>query len=584
MQYSELIKYFKDRLTELFHKDSLDSYRVRHHNTLSILIELRYLIYGWQNKSIKRAETVQFCINDVKSIIEEDSVFDFSICSKKKFQEILSQFYNELNDASSKKDRQSSLRGTNLIYLLNKYISANRNSYLTSLWNKVEEIIFNPGNFNDDDFVKIVTDLDKVITSLSREILNRGYSKREAYICTQQYSKQDNSLEKFRQFKQQLSAAALKNYRVILRLFVNGIANPTFADFHRELTIDHYLDESVENINRLKKFISPVSNRRFFIVDTQKYDTVSAIKEAKIRLFGELDMLHPGVSRMNVSIGTQAMVIENAPDRGVTVSLQSTQFVLDGTFPQNEAMSNKYRLLLRDIKQNQTIDESVKIRIDGALRHLRIANTDSEIEQRFINYWIALEFIFSSPLIEDNTYARLKTNLTNILSACYVERNLQYLENILRMKGMLGNEEIINNQNIDQLINDQPSMLMKFRLQNFKSNLFTESERRKKYLKHHRDNLEAHLSRIYHLRNELIHEAGINQNIEDLTSNLMYYLIFLLNQMIGYFASIPYGNEPLRKITIDEFFYEYQLIMDNIASDCTLERMRKVPYQKDLFI
>ena len=295
-------------------------------------------------------------------------------------------------------------------------------------------------------------------------------------------------------------------------------------------------------------------------------------------------MLHLGMSKMDVSIGPQAIVIEKHNDKDDFVTFQSTLFIFDGALPQEVAISNRYRSKLLTIKRNPAIDESVKVRIYGALRHLRIAHTDSEIEQRFINYWIALEFIFSSPLIEENTYARLKLNLTNILLACYAERNCQHLENILKKKGNLNREESLNSTNIDRLIGEQTNILMKYRLTQFKSNLLTQTERRKKYLQRHRENLEAHLSRIYHLRNELIHEAGINQNIEDLTSNLMYYLIFLLNQMIGFFSSISPDQDSLRKVTIDEFFYEYQLILDNIYSDFTLERMRNVPYQKDLFL
>ena len=270
MQYSELIPYFKYRLTELFHKDSLDSYRVRHHNTLSILQELKYLILGWQNKNIKRAETVQYTINEVKALIKEDSVFDFSICSKERFKDILNQFYNELNEANSKKERQSSFKGTQLIYLLNKFISANKNSYLSSLWSKIEDIIFRPGDFNDSEFVPIVESLDKLIVSLSREILNRGYSKREAFMRTQRYSEQDDSHEAFVQFKQKLLGTSLKDYRVILRLFINGATDPTFADFHREISSDE-LNEYAKGNHQFLKFISPLPNRRLYIVDTKKY-------------------------------------------------------------------------------------------------------------------------------------------------------------------------------------------------------------------------------------------------------------------------------------------------------------------------
>lgn len=582
MQYSELIPFFKDRLTELFHKDSLDSYRVRHHNTLSILKELRSLIEGWQNKNIKRAETVQYCVDEVISIVNQDDVFDFSICSKKRFIEILKQFSNELKEANSKKDKQPSLLSTHLIYLLNKYISENHSSYIISLWNNIESVIFNSGSFEEKEFMPIVSKLDTLITSLSREILNRGYSKREAFMCAQSYASKDNSHEEFCAFRQKLYGSSLKNFRVILRLYIVGATNPVFSDFHSEIQPD-ILNEYGRKTPIYLKFISPATNRRFYIVDSIVADAQSAIMEAKLKLFGELDAIHIGISKMNVAIDSQAIVIEQNSDKDGFISLKPTQFMLDGTFPQDMSISNKYRTLLRNIKINQAIDESVKIRIDGALRHLRIANADSEIEQRFINYWIALEFIFSSPLIEENTYFRLKTNLTNILSVCYVERNLEYLESILRTKGDLATDECINETNIDSLIDSQTNILMKFRLKKFKSRLFTQSDKRKQYLHNHRNNLEAHLSRIYHLRNVLIHEAGINQNIEDLTSNLKYYLIFLLNQMIMYFSSLT-SKRTGSKVSIDEFFYDYQMMMDNIAEDWDLAKMRNIPFQNDLLI
>lgn len=583
MQYSELIPYFKDRLTELFHKDSLDSYRVRHHNTLSILKELRALVEEWQNKNIKRPETVQYCIEEVVGIISQDDVFDFSICSKTRFIEILKQFSNELKDVNSKKDKQPSLRSTHLIYLLNKYISQNNANYIVSLWNSIESILFNSGSFDEKDFMLKVGNLDILIVSLSREILNRGYSKWEAFMCTQRYASKDNSYEEFCAFRQKLQGSSLKNFRVILRLYIVGATNPVFSDFHSEIQPD-ILNDYGRKTPIYLKFISPATNRRFYIVDSIVADAQSAIMEAKLKLFGELDAIHIGINKMRVAIDTQAIVIEKHTDKDDSISLRPTQFMLDGKFPQDVSISNKYCTLLRNIKINQAIDESVKIRIDGALRHLRIANADSEIEQRFINYWIALEFIFSSPLIEENTYYRLKTNLTNILSVCYVERNLEYLETILRTKGELSNEESINEHNIDSLINRQTSILMKFRLKKFKSRLFTHSDKRKEYIQNHRNNLEAHLSRIYHMRNVLIHEAGINQDIEGLTSNLKYYLIFLLNQMIIYFSSLPSNSRCGSKVSIDEFFYEYQMMMDNIAEDWDLAKMRNVPFQKDLII
>lgn len=45
--------YFVLRMTEMMHKDTLDSYRVRVHNALSILIELSNVLDGWLNGNVK---------------------------------------------------------------------------------------------------------------------------------------------------------------------------------------------------------------------------------------------------------------------------------------------------------------------------------------------------------------------------------------------------------------------------------------------------------------------------------------------------------------------------------------------------
>ena len=62
MQYSKLEQYFKSRFEELLNKRTPDSYRVRHHNVLSILEELCELIEGWQKRRIQSPETVIYCV------------------------------------------------------------------------------------------------------------------------------------------------------------------------------------------------------------------------------------------------------------------------------------------------------------------------------------------------------------------------------------------------------------------------------------------------------------------------------------------------------------------------------------------
>jgi hypothetical protein len=47
------------------------------------------------------------------------------------------------------------------------------------------------------------------------------------------------------------------------------------------------------------------------------------------------------------------------------------------------------------------------------------------------------------------------------------------------------------------------------------------------------------------------------------TSNLRYYLVYVLNQIFYYFSQVN-SNEIKPKFNIDDFFYEYTLRYNNI--------------------
>src|SRR5690606_28264713 len=63
---------------------------------------------------------------------------------------------------------------------------------------------------------------------------------------------------------------------------------------------------------------------------------------------------------------------------------------------------------------------------------------------------------------------------------------------------------------------------------------------------------------IYRLRNEIIHDAATNTNNELITSNLRYYLTFILNELITFFS-----NAPNKEISIEDFFILNELKLGN---------------------
>ena len=121
------------------------------------------------------------------------------------------------------------------------------------------------------------------------------------------------------------------------------------------------------------------------------------------------------------------------------------------------------------------------------------------------------------------------------MTSCYVKRNILNL--VDWMKEFDCSIDVFKDgSSIDSFTAKKGlNILMFYRLKRMKKHLH-HTDKTVSYIATHRTNLEQHLSRLYRYRNELIHEGAIKQNMENLTSNLRYYLVFVLNLCIDYFS------------------------------------------------
>lgn len=98
----DLYDFFRLRMVEALHKDTLDSFRVRANNALTILDELSLLLKAWIGGNIKRFETVESCISEAKGLINSDDCLQYTYPTLNK-----GMFVEELNDyiSSVKKEK-----------------------------------------------------------------------------------------------------------------------------------------------------------------------------------------------------------------------------------------------------------------------------------------------------------------------------------------------------------------------------------------------------------------------------------------------------------------------------------------------
>ncbi|MBW4872389.1 hypothetical protein KZY59_12820 [Prevotella buccae] len=102
----------------------------------------------------------------------------------------------------------------------------------------------------------------------------------------------------------------------------------------------------------------------------------------------------------------------------------------------------------------------------------------------------------------------------------------------------------------------QVDILTRYRLLKLKARMHN-TENIKQYIKNHRNNLEFHITRIYRLRNELIHEAAIKQDMANVTSNLRFYLVFTLNQLIVFLTE---REDSTRELDISHFLGKFNIL------------------------
>ena len=59
MKKSDLKGFVRERLVELLHKETIDSYRVRNHYSLSLMEEFDILLTEWNSNQIKNIATIE---------------------------------------------------------------------------------------------------------------------------------------------------------------------------------------------------------------------------------------------------------------------------------------------------------------------------------------------------------------------------------------------------------------------------------------------------------------------------------------------------------------------------------------------
>ncbi len=546
MTQKDLKLFFVERFQELLNRNTMDSYRVKCNNVFTLLRELRDVIDNWLRGYVKQFDTVILCINETLEAMKEDDIIDYSFYDKQLMIDDLVQLTKADQKSRGELANQS-------IYLIDKCIRTNQDIYLEKLYTAINVILENDNEVTNDAFYPLVDKLNNLSSALACELLNERFSMRHLYRESLKLATNvadfSNAFSRFRQLHRH--DTPLNTYDVVLKM--NGGNNnrlTTIQGFKTQLD-----EEIVPQDKRNEKINSFLMNRGtlYYSCQVSAHDSATAISLATEKMESVVDRAMLGYSILDPQVQRSALVIiTSLVDR---VYLVQPVNVRDASYADDEQIVRNMLVKIDTILCNKNIANDVKDRLTSALRHLRIGNTEADSGQQLVNYWVALEFIFSSPKAIDSTMARVEKNLLNILMCCYANRRISYLNDVLHKNNTLSADKDwwkLSETELSILIVNQTSQLLRYHLQSMKAAMLNTRDATKKFFGNHRDHLYWQLYRIYRYRNRLIHEAAILPGLENVIRCQRFYLVLLLNQLIGYFSETQF-----KSLTMDSFFFEY---------------------------
>lgn len=547
-------KFFIEYFLELLHNETLDSYRARLHNPYTILEELAKVVNDRHHNRIKTDVTVQYVAEEARDAIRDESELTFRAVPK--------AYLLSLIEKCVKKDADY----MGLSFALQRVISENAN-YTPTLFARISEQIL-ALNQNSALLLADYGVLYRLTNCIVTALINQGYSKDYLFRFAS-----NNFGVRFRHNFEQaferlcnLSAKTPTTFRVVFRW---QHTLPLQIPPQYLLTEEQYNDFQPIN-NRTAEFLARyrVRNIEYICLAESALDYFAALKQATSRLSGILDQIYLGFDAPSINLHDQALVIgETNPDKTRAYPIRGS---VEGHYRSGQDIYSDFVDKLKQITEHQTISPETKRKVASAVRYLRLGIEAFDWEQKFLSFWIGLEYIFSEYDNSASTIVRLKENLINSHAIVYVKRNLKELDEDIQRLDLTNAIQAHNidlsylkdSDSYDQIItaatNSHP--LLAYRAHKFKERLFSQKDGKKKYLYYHKDNLNRHLTRIYRVRNEIVHQAGTQQpNINILVGNLRYYLTFMLNGLISFLLNNPVDANMDGQISIEDFFILQQL-------------------------
>lgn len=548
---NDLTKYFFNRCFELLHKKAFDTYRVSLHNPYTIFDELVKSVEKFDKKRIKHFDpTITSIGKEAKSLISHDFIEDILIFNSFSIKQVIDILDKKCIGGKGEYNRTIKLM-CNTILAENKKITKN-------LIIKISDLI-------ENDDVKDFNKIDKLASWLITQLLYRGFSRK---FITYRFRKGHEAIVKGETIKNAVTklisefSRGKEIYKTIFKLKSDSIANIKFAS-QNIIKLEKLIDDFKDSKHINAKFSDLEENEIYVEIEVKSSDFWSALKISHqiISETVEINILHE--SENNIVIENQALVYH---EFSKAHRMESIEDSLDGYYDYNE---NEFNRFIENYKKIESTVAREKLR--SAIRFYKLGNDSIEIEHKILNYWIGFEQLFSSVESNEDSIKRIKIFYVSLSCCYYLQRRVNYLLILAERKKYTNNgrgikigDLKIGLMNSLKFTDNDP--LIEKRIEKYITS-FNSNKTITKHLELHKDRLELHLTRIYKIRNELVHEGRTSVDLNLVAGHLRHYLLFSIEQLTNEVNENPLLNH------LDDVFVYYENLYNRIKQATNIEEI-----------
>lgn len=440
-----------------------------------------------------------------------------------------------------------------------KAISTENSSFTRRLFERISELLIEN---NPDNFHKI----DKYASWLITQLLYRRYSRK--FISNrfrkshQLISAGEDIVTTFIRLSQDYLREA-ESYKTIFKLKSEFIANLKLASQSIQ-KLEGFPQEFIGSRHINSKFQELEENEIYVEISVDSSDFWAALKLSHqiISETVEINILHQTENK--IVIENHALVYHE-PTKAFR--MEPIEDLLDGYYDYNEEEFSRFIENYKNLKSSSVAKEKLR----SAIRFYKLGNDSLEIEHKILNYWIGFEQLFSSVDSNEDSIKRIKSFYVSLSCSYYLQRRVNYLLVLAERKRYTNAGQTIELKDLksglmENLAFEDQDPLLEKRIKKY-INDFNTNHSIVDNLKLHKKRLELHLTRIYKIRNELVHEGRTSVDLNLVASHLRHYLLFSIEQLTNEINE----NDLLEHL--DDVFIYYENLNNRINKAKNIEEI-----------